>query len=150
MTNRLCVCSHGWLATCRVCLGFRLLLHWPRGRSAAQLNMLCQTKQRELVHWELVGLQVISGQSGVMEPAVTCAVRRLPMITAHRDAHAYPYTHSLCHLHRERQDQRESYCHRPFTTATLPLGEGSRERCYSAAKPQQLATSSHITLKRLS
>lgn len=64
------------------------------------------------------------------------------------DVHVHTHTHKHPHhLHRECQDQRESYHPSPFTITALHLVEGSRERCYSPMKPQQSATSSHITLK---
>lgn len=46
--------------------------------------------QRELVYWEYVGLGVISGQSGITEPAAICTVSRLSVITACRHTCRYP------------------------------------------------------------
>jgi len=80
--------------------------------------MVCQTSQRELVQGEWVELQVISGQSGITEPAVTCAVSSLSVIRACRPACAYPYVHTLFIICTENV---KTSVKATITTLSLPL-----------------------------
>lgn len=89
------------------------------------MDVVHQTEQRQLVHWEWVGLQVVSCQSGITDrlQSVTCAVICLCVITACRDAQVCPYAHTHTLSSAQCQGQRKSYHHDSFTTTALHLVE---------------------------